>query len=59
MDRSLVDILVCPVCKSELILTVTEEVKNDVVDGNLSCGSCKEDYPISNSIPNLLPRSLR
>ena len=59
MDRSLVDILACPVCKGEFILTVTEEVQDDVITGKLWCSSCKEDYQISDSIPNLLPHNLR
>ena len=59
MDRSLVDILACPVCKGELILTVMEEDKNDVITGKLFCSSCKEDYQISDSIPNLLPHNLQ
>tara|TARA_B100001750_G_C15126192_1_gene407524 strand:- start:328 stop:507 length:180 start_codon:yes stop_codon:yes gene_type:complete len=59
MDKSLVDILACPVCKGELSLAVTEEVKNDVISGKLFCSSCKEDYQISDSIPNLLPHNLQ
>jgi uncharacterized protein YbaR (Trm112 family) len=30
-----------------------------VIDGSLACGTCKEVYPIKDSIPNLLPPELR
>jgi len=59
MERHLVDILACPVCKGELILTVVEEIEGSVITGKLSCGFCREDYPISDSVPNLLPSSLQ
>jgi len=58
MKRELMDILVCPVCKGELELTVEEE-KEVVVTGSLYCPKCQVHYPIVNSIPNLLPPELR
>ena len=58
MKRELMDILVCPVCKGELELTVEEE-KKEVITGFLYCPRCQVDYPITNSIPNLLPPELR
>jgi uncharacterized protein YbaR (Trm112 family) len=58
MKRELMDILVCPVCKGELKLTVEEE-KEEVITGSLYCSRCKVHYPITNSIPNLLPPELR
>ncbi|MDP6102230.1 MAG: methytransferase partner Trm112 [Dehalococcoidia bacterium] len=59
MKKNLLDILACPVCKSPLTLTVEEEDDVEVVRGTLRCESCEEDYPIENSIPNLLPPNLR
>ena len=59
MKRDLVDILACPVCKSTLELRVDEEEGDEVVTGALLCGSCNEQYPIEDTIPNLLPPSLR
>jgi uncharacterized protein YbaR (Trm112 family) len=56
MKRSLVDILVCPVCKGELELKVEEEGKGEVIKGSLRCGKCNVDYPIEDGIPNLLPQ---
>ena len=59
MRRQLMDILVCPECRSELILSVTEERDDEVVSGSLKCQSCGETYPIEDTIPNMLPPSLR
>jgi len=52
------DILVCPVCKGELKLTVGEE-KEEIISGSLHCPKCGVDYPIINNIPNLLPPEQR
>ena len=59
MRRDLMDILVCPVCKGPLELTVEQEEGEEVVTGSLRCGACPEEYSIADSIPNLLPPSLR
>ena len=59
MKRELMDILVCPVCKEELQLTVEEEKEKEIVSGSLHCDKCKVDYPIVDTIPNLLPPDQR
>ena len=59
MKHDLMDILVCPICKDTLDLRVDDETVNEIIEGNLHCGSCKEDYPIENSIANLLPPDYR
>lgn len=59
MRRDLMDILVCPVCKGELELTVDEEKDAEIVSGSLFCARCQERYPIQDTIPNLLPPDLR
>ena len=56
MKHSLMNILVCPVCKGPLELKVEEEGKGEVVKGSLRCGKCGVNYPIENGIPNLLPQ---
>ena len=53
------DILVCPVCKGTLTLSVQKEEGDEIVDGSLHCEKCSETYPIEASIPNLLPPNLR
>jgi uncharacterized protein YbaR (Trm112 family) len=59
MKRELMDILACPVCKGKLELTVEKEDGKEIVSGYLYCGKCKERYPIEDTIPNLLPPSMR
>ena len=53
------DILACPVCKTELELTVDEENETEIVSGTLTCRKCNERYPIEDTIPNLLPPDMR
>jgi uncharacterized protein YbaR (Trm112 family) len=55
MKRELMDIIVCPVCRENLELTVTEEKDGEIIIGSLLCRKCDVEYPISDSIPNLLP----
>ncbi len=59
MKRDLMEILACPVCKGDLALTATMEEGDEIVRGSLRCGACDETYPIEDSVPNLLPPSLR
>lgn len=51
LDRKLLDILVCPVCKAEVSL-------NKAKDG-LICDKCKLEYPIQDDIPVMLPDEAR
>jgi uncharacterized protein len=57
MKRSLLDILCCPVCKGDLVLEVGLEDETGIVEGTLTCPACNVDYPISEGIPDLLPRN--
>ncbi len=59
MRKDLMDILACPMCKSELELTIDEEEGDEVLKGALFCAKCDEHYPIDDGIPNLLPPDLR
>ena len=59
MDDELVDILRCPVDKSELELAVTDRDDGEVISGALVCTECNESYPIEDGIPNLLPPDMR
>jgi len=49
------DILACPVCKGGLELSVDEENETEIVAGSLYCPKCDVNYPIVDTIPNLLP----
>jgi uncharacterized protein len=55
MKHEIMSILVCPVCKGKLELKVAEENKQEIVSGSLYCHRCKVNYPITETIPNLLP----
>ena len=57
--RDLMDILVCPVCKGALDLTIAKEEDDEIVEGSLKCRVCEEAYPIEDAIPNMLPPALR
>ena len=59
MKMELMEILVCPMCRSELDLSITEQDGEEIVEGELTCIECGEIYPITNTIPNMLPPSLR
>ena len=53
------EILVCPVCKGWLALSVDKEEDGEIVEGSLDCAACDERYTIEDSIPNLIPPELR
>jgi uncharacterized protein YbaR (Trm112 family) len=59
MKKELMEILACPLCKGSLQLNVTEEDDKEVIAGSLYCQKCEQDYPIVDTIPNLLPPDLR
>ena len=59
MKKELMDILVCPVCKGELELSVDKESEQEIVTGSLYCRKCDAHYPIVDAIPNLLPPEQR
>ena len=55
MKQQLMKILVCPVCKGNLELNITQESGAEIVSGSLRCPHCQVLYPIDEGIPNLLP----
>ncbi len=59
MKKDLMSILVCPVCKGKMELKVQEENGKEIVAGSLYCPRCKVNYPITDTIPNLLPQERR
>ena len=58
MKRDLMDILCCPVHKTDLELTVRKEDEREILEGTLYCRKCDFRYPIDDGIPNLLPPEL-
>ncbi|MDZ7747342.1 MAG: methytransferase partner Trm112 [Halobacteriales archaeon] len=60
MQESLLDIVCCPLDKSELELeTIRRGDDDEVLEGRLVCTECREEYPIDDGIPNLLPPDMR
>ena len=59
MNRNLLAVLACPVCKGELELKVKLERGGEIIEGSLHCAECTEVYPIRDAIPQLLPPKLR
>lgn len=51
MNNKLLEILVCPVCKSELIYSKDKQ--------ELLCAACRMAYPITDDIPVMLPEDAR
>jgi uncharacterized protein YbaR (Trm112 family) len=59
MKESLLDIVCCPVDKSDLELEGAEREDGEIVAGELVCVECDEAYPVEDGIPNLLPPDMR
>ena len=56
MKRPLLDMLACSVCQYHPLLL--EETKGDarsIEEGTLTCPRCGATYPITESIPNMIP----
>lgn len=54
MQNKLLKILVCPDCKTELSLTETERLGDEIAEGSLLCPTCSKTYPIINGIPRFV-----
>ncbi|HET9994032.1 MAG TPA: Trm112 family protein [Candidatus Acidoferrum sp.] len=51
ISKELLDILVCPVCKTPVKL---------LADGSgLKCGTCRRVYPVRDEIPVMLPEETK
>ncbi|EPR37186.1 Methyltransferase type 11 [Desulfovibrio sp. X2] len=58
MHTNMIALLHCPACKAELELTVYAGEGGEVHEGLLTCESCGTVYPITGSIPRMVPTSL-
>ena len=59
MRLDLMEILVCPLCRSDLDLGISAQEEDEIVQGTLTCKECGEVFPIEDTIPNMLPPALR
>jgi uncharacterized protein YbaR (Trm112 family) len=55
VKKELMNILACPVCKGAMELKTEKEENGEIIAGALYCPRCKVNYPITDTIPNLLP----
>ncbi|MCI4373237.1 MAG: methytransferase partner Trm112 [Thermoplasmata archaeon] len=55
MRPDLLEVLRCPVCRSELRLATGTVEGEEILEGTLTCTGCHVVYPISDGIPDLLP----
>lgn len=51
MQKKLLDILACPKCQGELSI---DSDKDEIVEGELTCGDCSAFYPVVNGIPRFV-----
>ena len=58
MKRELLDILVCPVCKSSPLELHIFKESEEIEEGIMTC-DCDRWYPIIDTIPHMLPDDLR
>lgn len=56
MKKDLVDILCCPVCKSDLLLKIKKEEKDEIITGFFTCKKCNQNYEIKDGIPHLIKK---
>lgn len=54
MKLRLLELLVCPACKGELVLRAASPVGGDVQTGSLTCAPCAAAYPIVHGIPRFV-----
>ena len=60
MNKSMIDILACPIDKTHPLELHEINVRNNVVsEGALVCTKCSRFYPIIEEIPIMLPDELR
>ena len=60
MRMSTIDKLCCPQDKEDLSLTIiTKDLEENILEGYLTCKTCKRIYPIVKGIPIMSPDEYR
>ena len=59
MRIDMMEVLACPMCKSDLTLQITSQDGDEITSGTLACNRCDEVYPVEGGVPNLLPAEYR
>lgn len=56
MKKEIVNLLVCPMCDSNIaVKSVVEESNGEIWEGTLYCIACKSEFSVQNSIPRFVP----
>ena len=56
MKPSLLEYLVCPACQGTLVLSVQDANGEEIIEGDLRCGSCAALYPVRSGVPQFIER---
>jgi uncharacterized protein len=55
MRKEHLDIICCPVCRGEMDLQVIKTSRDEIIEGTLTCDTCKNQYFIRNGTAYLVP----
>lgn len=58
MNKKILNILCCPICKKNFNIEIKTEDENNIIDAKLYCNKCNTIYLIENSIPNLMSQNV-
>lgn len=58
MQIKLLDVLVCPECKGDLLIGSCSQESDEILNGSLQCKECVLSFPIIEGIPNMIPRDI-
>jgi uncharacterized protein YbaR (Trm112 family) len=58
MHKQFVEMLVCPLCHKELEWHIKEESEDRIINANIICPSCQEEYEIKDEIAVFLTNVL-
>lgn len=54
MNERLAKLLVCPHCRAELSLEISDQQNGKIISGNFHCGACTAEFPIQKGIPRFV-----
>jgi uncharacterized protein YbaR (Trm112 family) len=58
MKPTALDVLVCPACKADLDVHAAVVQGHEILEGTLTCSSCRTEYPIRRGVPRFVPDGL-
>jgi SAM-dependent methyltransferase len=56
MKPAALDVIVCPACKGELALQISNVDGAEITGGRLTCHPCGQSFPITKGVPRFVPR---